>query len=62
MQQINSSVGEVDLLTQQNAAMVEETSAASEQLNEETDQLLQLLEQFRLAATHGRRVDNRFAA
>ena len=62
MQQINSSVGEVDLLTQQNAAMVEETSAASEQLNEETDQLLQLLEQFRLAATHGRREGNRFAA
>lgn len=51
MQQINSSVGEVDLLTQQNAAMVEETSAASEQLNEETDQLLSLLEQFRLAAS-----------
>lgn len=55
MQQINSSVGEVDLLTQQNAAMVEETSAASEQLNEETDQLLSLLAQFRLEANQSKR-------
>ncbi len=61
MQQINSSVGEVDLLTQQNAAMVEETSAASEQLNEETDQLLSLLEQFRLES-HDRQRNHRFAA
>lgn len=48
LQQINGSVGEVDVLTQQNAAMVEETSAATQQLNTETDQLLQLLQQFRL--------------
>jgi methyl-accepting chemotaxis protein len=61
LQQINSSVGEVDLLTQQNAAMVEETSAASEQLNEETDQLLGLLEQFKLDTNAGYR-DTRFAA
>ncbi|KAA3510969.1 methyl-accepting chemotaxis protein [Agrobacterium rosae] len=62
MQQINSSVGEVDVLTQQNAAMVEETSAASEQLNEETDQLLGLLEQFRLDSTQDSRRDHRRAA
>lgn len=61
LQQINSSVGEVDLLTQQNAAMVEETSAASEQLNEETDQLLGLLEQFRLESDSNHR-GQRFAA
>ncbi|WP_296021513.1 HAMP domain-containing methyl-accepting chemotaxis protein [uncultured Agrobacterium sp.] len=48
LQQINGSVGEVDVLTQQNAAMVEETSAATQQLNTETDQLLRLLQQFRL--------------
>lgn len=62
MQQINSSVGEVDLLTQQNAAMVEETSAASEQLNEETDQLLSLLAQFRLESNPSSSQSNRFAA
>jgi methyl-accepting chemotaxis protein len=62
MQQINSSVGEVDLLTQQNAAMVEETSAASEQLTEETDQLLALLAQFRLATSQEVHRANRFAA
>lgn len=62
MQQINSSVGEVDLLTQQNAAMVEETSAASEQLNEETDQLLSLLAQFRLESNQSGSQGKRFAA
>ena len=62
MQQINSSVGEVDLLTQQNAAMVEETSAASEQLNEETDQLLSLLAQFRLESNQSGNQGKRFAA
>lgn len=62
MQQINSSVGEVDLLTQQNAAMVEETSAASEQLNEETDQLLTLLAQFRLESNQSGNQGKRFAA
>ena len=62
MQQINSSVGEVDLLTQQNAAMVEETSAASEQLNEETDQLLTLLAQFRLESNQSGSQSKRFAA
>ncbi|KIQ04702.1 hypothetical protein RU07_04125 [Agrobacterium tumefaciens] len=62
MQQINSSVGEVDLLTQQNAAMVEETSAASEQLNEETDQLLTLLAQFRLESNQSGSQGKRFAA
>jgi methyl-accepting chemotaxis protein len=42
----------MDQLTQQNAAMVEETSAASRQLAEEADQLVMLLEEFRVEQQH----------
>lgn len=46
--EVNSAVGQMDSLTQQNAAMVEETSAASRQLADEADQLVGLLQQFKL--------------
>jgi methyl-accepting chemotaxis protein len=48
LHEVNGAVGQMDQLTQQNAAMVEETSAASRQLAEEADQLVMLLEEFRL--------------
>ncbi|SIQ54168.1 methyl-accepting chemotaxis protein [Rhizobium sp. RU20A] len=48
LQEVNGAVSQMDQLTQQNAAMVEETSAASRQLAEEADQLMMLVEQFRL--------------
>jgi methyl-accepting chemotaxis protein len=53
LHEVNGAVGQMDQLTQQNAAMVEETSAASRQLAEEADQLVMLLEEFRLEQHEG---------
>ena len=47
---INSAVGNMDLITQQNAAMVEETSAATEKLLEEAMRLANLVSGFRTNA------------
>ncbi|RTL62581.1 MAG: PAS domain S-box protein [Hyphomicrobiales bacterium] len=46
--QINTAINQMDQATQQNAAMVEETTAASHSLAHETTELAQLLEQFEL--------------
>ncbi|HTO31039.1 MAG TPA: methyl-accepting chemotaxis protein [Pararhizobium sp.] len=46
--EINSSVNHMDQMTQQNAAMVEETTASSETLAEESRQLQALLQRFKL--------------
>jgi methyl-accepting chemotaxis protein len=48
--EINTAVGTIDQGTQQNAAMVEETSAASQSLASEAQQLNALLRTFRLGA------------
>ena len=48
LREINSSVNHMDQMTQQNAAMVEETTAASETLTQESDQLRALLATFEL--------------
>ena len=56
LREINTSVTQIEGMTQQNAAMVEETSASSRQLAEEADQLVALLNQFRIdrqSASHG---------
>jgi methyl-accepting chemotaxis protein len=39
----------MDQMTQRNAAMVEETNAATRQLADEADALMQLVNQFKLA-------------
>ncbi|NKM54883.1 HAMP domain-containing protein [Rhizobium anhuiense] len=51
LHEVNSSVNRMDQMTQQNAAMVEETSAATKELADETRILLQLIDQFQLAET-----------
>jgi methyl-accepting chemotaxis protein len=48
LQEINTSVNHMDQMTQQNAAMVEETTAASQTLAAESNQLRTLLSNFRL--------------
>ncbi|WP_117191306.1 methyl-accepting chemotaxis protein [Rhizobium terrae] len=48
LQEINSSVNHMDQMTQQNAAMVEETTAASQTLAEQSVHLQGLLSAFRL--------------
>lgn len=52
---VNGSVNQMDQMTQQNAAMVEETSAASRQLAGGADALLALVHQFRLSAARDQR-------
>ncbi len=47
--EITAAVGQIDLTTQQNAAMVEETSAASHQLHDEAARLASLLQRFSAA-------------
>jgi methyl-accepting chemotaxis protein len=53
LQEINTSVNHMDQMTQQNAAMVEETTAASQTLADQSLHLQELLAAFRLEATGG---------
>jgi methyl-accepting chemotaxis protein len=50
LQEINASVNHMDQMTQQNAAMVEETTAASQTLAEQSLQLQKLLSAFHLGS------------
>ncbi|EKM99954.1 MULTISPECIES: PAS domain-containing methyl-accepting chemotaxis protein [unclassified Acidocella] len=46
--QVNSAINDLDQVTQKNAAMVEETSAASHSLTQEAETLAKLIGQFRI--------------
>ncbi|WP_440982934.1 methyl-accepting chemotaxis protein [Shinella sumterensis] len=48
LQEVNGSVNQMDQMTQQNASMVDVTTAASRKLAGEADTLMMLVEQFRL--------------
>jgi methyl-accepting chemotaxis protein len=50
LSEVNTAVNQMDQFTQQNAAMVEETTAASHSLSEESQELSRLISQFRLVA------------
>ncbi|RGE46415.1 HAMP domain-containing protein [Comamonas testosteroni] len=47
--QVNQAVGDIDRMTQQNAALVEESAAAAESLREQAARLAQLVSQFKLS-------------
>ncbi|MER0237066.1 methyl-accepting chemotaxis protein [Fulvimarina sp. MAC8] len=47
LREVASAAGEMDQVTQQNAAMVEETTAAAQNLQEETGRLRELMGEFR---------------
>ncbi|MBO9098979.1 MULTISPECIES: methyl-accepting chemotaxis protein [unclassified Rhizobium] len=47
LQEVNSSVNAMDQMTQKNAAMVADTTAASNELADEADALLTIVQQFR---------------
>ena len=49
LQQVNGSVETMDQMTQRNAAMVEESTAAARSLSDEANRLQQLVSQFRTA-------------
>ncbi len=48
LQQVNTAVNQMDQVTQQNAAMVEEATAASRSLAQESEQLTSLIGQFQV--------------
>ncbi|WP_105372524.1 methyl-accepting chemotaxis protein [Neorhizobium huautlense] len=51
LQEVNTAINRMDTVTQQNAAMVEETSAACHELGEEAAKLNRLLSRFKLEST-----------
>jgi methyl-accepting chemotaxis protein len=53
--EVNSAVNQMDQVTQQNAAMVEESSAASNSLSDECTTLHRLVNQFKIDAMQARR-------
>ena len=48
MQEINTAIDQMNLVVQQNAAMVEESTAAGHSLSDESSRLAQLVGQFRV--------------
>ncbi|MTC39335.1 methyl-accepting chemotaxis protein [Providencia alcalifaciens] len=48
--QINSAVGQLDLTTQQNAGLVEESVVAADSLNEQAYHLQELVNYFKISA------------
>jgi len=48
MKQINSAIGELDAMTQQNSAMVEETASAAEEITAKAIELLDLTKAFKI--------------
>ncbi|HWU62898.1 MAG TPA: methyl-accepting chemotaxis protein [Ensifer sp.] len=51
--EVNTAVNQMDQVTQKNAAMVEETSAATHKLSQDAASLAQMIAWFRLAESHG---------
>jgi methyl-accepting chemotaxis protein len=49
LEQINQAIGQMNLVTQQNAAMVEQSTAAGHSLSEETVKLAEIVAQFHVA-------------
>jgi methyl-accepting chemotaxis protein len=50
---VNKSVTQLDQMTQQNAALVEQSSAAAESLKDQAGKLVQIVSTFKLRETHG---------
>ncbi|WP_426122734.1 methyl-accepting chemotaxis protein [Pararhizobium sp. PWRC1-1] len=54
LQEINTAIGQLDQMTQQNAAMVEQTNAASHTLAQDAEGLTALIGQFQLSGASAR--------
>jgi methyl-accepting chemotaxis protein len=54
--EVNVAVSELDQMTQQNAALVEQSAAAAESLREQAQRLAQVVSAFRLAGDAGQRL------
>jgi aerotaxis receptor len=55
IEQVNSAVGHLDGMTQQNAALVEQSAAASESLKDQATRLIEAVNAFKLPVTKGGR-------
>ena len=62
LSEVNIAVNQMDQVTQQNAAMVEETSAASASLASESQRLQQLVSSFTISRQYRRSFESRHAA
>ena len=62
IEQVNRAIGEMDQVTQQNAALVEEAAAAAESMQQQSAQLAQVVSVFKLDAMASPRVATRPAA
>ena len=51
IEQINQAIVQLDNVTQQNAALVEEAAAAADSLNQQADKMVQVVSSFKLADT-----------
>ncbi|RYB01818.1 chemotaxis protein, partial [Lichenibacterium ramalinae] len=54
LDQVNGAINQMDQVTQQNAAMVEESTAASRALASETEELMRLIGHFQVGEAAGR--------
>jgi len=61
MDQINIAVADLDQMTQQNASLVEETAAASEEMTNQARELLEMTGKFKLQSSHAI-ADNRMGS
>ena len=55
LSEVNSAIGSMDIMTQQNAAMVEQTTAATELLAKEAEELFRAFSAFKVDAGSGHR-------
>src|SRR5690606_1536873 len=62
IEQVNQAITQMDQVTQQNAALVEEAAAASQSMQEEAANLAQIVSVFRLSSLHAHAVVNSPAA
>jgi methyl-accepting chemotaxis protein len=52
IEQVNQAVAQMDTVTQQNAALVEEAAAATQSLDHQANSLVQAVSIFKLGTTH----------
>lgn len=57
IEQINQAIAEMDTVTQQNAALVEQAAAAAESLQDQAVNLTQVVSVFRIDAAHAVRAN-----
>jgi methyl-accepting chemotaxis protein len=53
MEQVNQALAQMDQVTQQNAALVEEAAAAAQSLQEQASELSEVVSVFKLDSQHG---------